>query len=560
MEAIENIAVKKHSYHNLIAQLDLKIEDSGKARTKFTSSPESSATADFETITEGGRNAALTSLAGLLRRKGLDGEFIRRILLTQNLAACKPPLPAEEVERIASSIQRYDPQSNDTLSRTLTDTGNADRFKRDWENRIRYVPTWKKWLVWDESRWVKDAVNQVMELGKETAQRIYEEGVGQKDEKLRTSISKHSAKSQQAERIKAMINLATSIPSLVVPATELDSDPMALGVANGVLDLKTGQLRPSRREDLMTKQSPVTFDPGAKCPRFEAFIREVMRDDAELVDYLRRVTGYCLTGLTDEQCLFFFYGSGANGKSTFLNVLKDLLGDDYCKQTPSETLMVKKHGRNSTNDLARLVGIRSVISNEVEEGSRLSESLIKELTGGDTISARFLFAEFFDFIPQFKLLIAGNHQPVIRGDDNGIWRRLHLIPFTVTIPPEKRDPKLSEVLREELPGILNWALAGCLEWQEKRLTPPKVVTEAVQAYRTDMDILGQWIDDKGKLGSEEKVGASEAYRDYKIWAMCNGFQQMSSNAFGRRLGERFKRKKTSEGKFYLGLSLVAQLH
>lgn len=557
MVAIENTTVEeKHSYNNFISKLGLNINKKKSAKPKPASGSDASETISFRTVAEGGRNASLISLAGSLRRQGIDGGLILSILLTQNQVVCKPPLPTEEVERIAHSVSRYEPQPNTDMSRTLTDTGNADRIRRDWGDRIRYVPAWKKWLVWDESRWVKDDVNQVMELGKETAHRIYEEGVGQIDEKLRTSIAKHSAKSQQAERIKAMINLATSIPSLVVQASELDADAMALGVVNGVLDLRTGQLRPSKPEDLMTKQSPVKFDSDAKCPRFDAFIREAMHNNDELIAYLRRVTGYCLTGLTDEQCLFFFYGSGANGKSTFLNVLKDLLGDDYCKQTPSETLMVKKQGRSSTNDIARLVGIRSVISNEVEEGSRLSESLIKELTGGDAISARFLFAEFFDFRPQFKILIAGNHQPVIRGDDTGIWRRLHLVPFTVTIPPEKRDPKLSEALREELPGILNWALEGCREWQQKRLIPPTVVTEAVQAYRSEMDILGQWIEEKCNLGLEEKVGATEAYKNYRLWALISGFQQMSSNAFGRRLRERYERKATSEGKVYLGLSLI----
>jgi putative DNA primase/helicase len=554
MGAIERIPVEpNYSYEEFITKLGLNIVKGRGKKQAVILEPELCDTARPQVVAEGGRNTALTSLAGSLRRRGVAADLIRSILLTQNELMCKPPLPTDEVERISSSVARYEPQLGGDLTSTLTDTGNAERFEQNWKDRIRYIPSWKKWLLWDGTRWVKDDSNLIMELAKETARRIYEEGVGLTDDKLRISIAKHSAKSQQAERLKAMINLATSIPSLVVLASQLDADPMLLGVANGVLDLRTGKLRPAEPKDLITKQAPVQFDPGAKCQKFETFVREVMNEDEELIAYLRRVAGYCLTGLTDEQCLFFFYGAGANGKSTFLNVLKDVLGDDYCKQTPSDTLMVKKNGRNATNDIARLVGVRSVLSNEVEEGSRLSESFIKEMTGGDPISARFLFAEFFDFRPQFKIIIAGNHQPVIRGDDTGIWRRLHLVPFTVTIPAEKRNPKLSEALRAELPGILNWGLAGCLEWQQGRLSPPKVVTDAVSEYRSEMDVLGQWIEANCILGADKTTGAMTAYENYAQWARSNGFMQMTSNAFGRRLKERFVRKATGTGKVYIGL-------
>ncbi len=557
METIESGTVEaSYSYEEFIAKLGLKVRKGHGSKRTEVLEPEQSGTTKLQTTSEGGRNTALTSLAGTLRRRGMPADLMRSVLLTQNQLVCKPPLPEDEVERIASSVGRYEPQPSADIATTLTDTGNAERFEQNWKDCLRYVPKWKRWLLWDGTRWVKDDSSHVVELAKETARRIYEEGVGLPDENVRISIAKHSARSLQAERLKAMINLATSIPSLVAQESQLDADPMLLGVVNGVLDLRTGELQPAKPEDLITKQSPVQFDPAAKCPRFEAFVQEIMNENEELIAYLRRVMGYCLTGLTEEQCLFFFYGSGANGKSTFLNVMKDVLGDDYCKQTPSETLMVKKNGRNSTNDIARLVGVRSVLSNEVEEGSRLSESFIKEMTGGDQISARFLYAEYFEFRPEFKIIIAGNHQPVIRGDDTGIWRRLHMVPFTVTIPAERRDPKLAETLRAELPGILNWALAGCLEWQRQRLNQPKLVTDAVAEYRSDMDVLGQWIEDRCELGDDRTAGATDAYQSYKFWAESNGFSQMSNNAFGRKLKERFIRKATSTGKVYLGLRVI----
>jgi len=233
-----------------------------------------------------------------------------------------------------------------------------------------------------------------------------------------------------------------------------------------------------------------------------------------------------------------------------------MLGEDYCKQTTSESLMVQHQGRSSTNDLARLQGARAVLSNEVEVGSRLSESLIKQMTGGDPISARFLYAEFFEFVPQFKVMIAGNHQPVIRGDDTGIWRRLHLVPFTVTIPAEKRDPKLPDKLRKELPGILNFAVQGCRRWQKKGLQAPDKIAEAVAEYRSDMDILGQWIAENCEVRADLQIMASFAYLNYKEWAKANGFQELSSNSFGRRLKERHARIKTRDGTFYQGLKTV----
>lgn len=564
MGAIENILVPtRHSFDQLIKGLELQIGKGKSAKSSGASGQEylppekavAGITPKQPVVVEGGRNKAITSLAGSLRRRNVDADLILSMLLSQNQLVCKPPLPPEEVERIATSVGKYQPQVGAEVASTLNDADNAERLERDWKDQVRYVPESNNWLLWNGTRWARDDSGVMMEFAKKTARRIYEEGVGIDDEKLAIAIAKHSAKSLQAERLKAMINLAKSIPSLVVHASDLDKDPMLLGVINGVLDLRTGKLRSAKPEDLMTKQAPVAFDPEAECPKFEAFVREIMHGDKDLIAYLRRVTGYCLTGLTDEQCLFFFYGGGANGKSTFLTVLEDLLGNDYCKQMPSETLMMKKNGSGSTNDIARLAGIRSVLSNEVEEGSRLSESLIKQMTGGDQIAARFLYAEFFDFRPQFKIIIAGNHQPVIRGDDTGIWRRLHLVPFTVTIPPEKRNPKLAEELRSELPGILNWALKGCREWQKHRLSPPKAVTAAVAEYRSDMDVLGQWIDEKCELGADKEIGASFAYQDYREWAKFNGFSEMSSNAFGRRLKERFVRKSKNKGKWYIGLAL-----
>lgn len=560
MRTIDNeTAVISYPYNHFIEKLGLKplMQGDGGGKTLDSAQGMASAIQAGETseVMEGGRNVALTSLGGALRRRGVTPDLIRSCLLAHNLLACKPPLPAAEVERIAESVSRYDPQPPAEIASTLTDSGNADRLERDWQQQARYVPEWGKWILWDGSRWIMDTSGQIMELAKETARRILEEGVGIADQETRKAVTNHSVRSLDLRRLKAMVELAKTLPNMITLSNKLNADRMLLCVRNGVINLRTGELRAATPDDLITSQVPVEFDPNAKCPTFEAFLSKIMGHNKNLVNYIQRVIGYCLTGETTEQCLFFLYGKGSNGKSTLLNVIKALLGDDYCKQTPSETLMASRNSKSANNDVARLQGVRVVLSNEVEEGSRLSESLIKQLTGGDPISARYLYAEFFEFVPEFKLMIAGNHQPVIRGDDTGIWRRLQMIPFTTTIMPEERDPELPRKLQAELPGILNFAIQGCLVWQANGLQTPTEVTDAVNEYRTDMDLLGQWINERCEVADNKKVLASFAYQDYKNWAMQNGFQLMSSNTFGRRLGERHAKMHTRDGNVYQGLAL-----
>ena len=246
-----------------------------------------------------------------------------------------------------------------------------------------------------------------------------------------------------------------------------------------------------------------------------------MNGNEKLIAYLQKAVGYTLTGDTSEQVLHFLYGLGANGKSTFLETIMAMLGD-YAKQTSTETILVKKMTGGIPNDLAGLKGARLVSAQEVESGRRLAESLVKQLTGGDTISARFLHGEFFDFKPTFKLWISGNSKPVVRGGDYAIWRRIRLIPFTVQIPPEEQDRRLSEKLRGELPGILNWSLAGCLAWQREGLTPPEEVTAATESYRDEMDIIGQFIGERCLMGPEYKVTAKKLYAAFVEWSELHG--------------------------------------
>ncbi len=501
-------------------------------------------------IPESSRNNTLTSLAGSMRRRGMSEAAICAALQAENIDRCTPPLDAAEVSAIAASVMRYPASSHDDISRSLNDTGNATRFCASHVGEVIYVPG-LCWHLWDGLHWHRDELGKPIELAKQVAHNIFSEAAAIEDDGLRKRVIQHANASLKASNLKATLELARSLPELVVPVNQLDAHDMLLGVANGVVDLRTGKLLPVQRTQFITRHSPVMFDATASCPLFLTFLDQVTGGDKTKMSYLQRVVGYTLTGMTTEQCLFFLYGSGANGKSVFLNVVRELLGSELARQTPSETLMIKKSG--GTNDIARLQNVRAVIANEVEDGSLLAESLVKQMTGGEHLTARFHYQEFFEFLPKFKLFIAGNHKPVIRGRDNGIWRRVRLIPFETVFPKAQQDANLQQKLRAELPGILNWAIKGCLEWQSKELAEPKVITDAVDAYRKEMDVLGAWQTDCCTLGPLLETKASAAYQSYKYWAEQNGYRPMANATFGRELMTMFKRVARKEGNFYLGI-------
>lgn len=544
----------RYSINDFKAGLGL-VEAPERAKTRKSSRTKSQQMPSSGAIATGSRNVTLTRIAGSARRLGADKAGLAAILEAANAGLCNPPLETDEVHRIADSVEQYEPGDMGAVLSYLTDAANAERLAGSYKDVIRYVPEWKTWIIWEDTRWQIDNTGQIIEFAKYTARRIHEEAAKQVDPAAQDKVTKHALKSQQIERLQAMVKLARSIPELVVRPEDLDKDPMLLGVRNGVIDLRTAQLRQAVPEDYITKQCPVAFDPAAICPVFEEFLEDVTNDEPESAAYMQRIMGYSLSGSTAEQCLFFLHGSGSNGKTTFLNVVKDVLGPDYCLQTPSDTLMVKKGDRGASNDLARLKGVRVSVSNEVEEGSRLSEALIKQMTGSDVVSARFLFKEFFDYTPQFKVWIAGNHQPVIRGTDDGIWRRLHLVPFSATFSAESKDKEMPEKLRAELPGILNFMIRGCQQWQKIGLNPPRTILDAGAEYKAEMDILGQWVEENCVKGADCRVKMSDAYINYKCWAMNGGFQQLSSSALGRRMKERFRKTASSKGPWYHGLRL-----
>ncbi|MDR3453019.1 MAG: phage/plasmid primase, P4 family [Rhodoferax sp.] len=547
---------KNRSFLSIVKALqldDIQVPEKNKARRDSSPNaiPQAQASNDCG-IPESGRNNTLTNLAGAMRRKGMSEAAINAALQAENLARCRPPLDLNEVSGIAASIMRYPKSNTEDVLKSLNDAGNAIRFGRRYQCEILYVYG-LGWVIWDHLCWRRDRVGKIMESAKQVARDIYQEGEALDDDDARIEVARHARSSQQAPRLKATLELAQSLPELVTEIHLLDAHDMLLGVGNGVINLKMGKLQPARREDLMTRHIPVAYDATAQCPQFEAFIGQVTGGDKTLAQYLQRVVGYSLTGRTYEQCIFFLYGNGANGKSTFLNLVKELLGTELASQTPSETLMAKRS--TSTNDIARLQGVRVVIANEIEDGSLLAESLVKQMTGGEALTAKFHYQEYFEFTPKFKLFIAGNHKPMIRGRDNGIWRRIRLIPFEVTIPPQQRDKHLQEKLRTELPGILNWAIKGCLDWQNAGLTEPTVVTNAVTSYREEMDVIGQWMQDCCTVAANLECKSGNAYQSYKIWAEQNGYKPMAAGTFSRDFAYRFKRVKRNDGNYFEGIKI-----
>lgn len=436
-----------------------------------------------------------------------------------------------------------------------TDKGNSYRLVRFFGYFIRYVPEFKKWLVWDGTRWLLDELGQIQQYAKQTTAQIIHEAQGLQDEQ-RQRLMKHAIASESYSRLIAMIELAKTEPGIATNACQFDGNKYLLNVLNGTINLKTATLQPHNRDDLITQRVDIEFILGKyTCPTWETFLQRTMDGNQDLILFLQKAVGYSLTADTSEQCLFFLYGMGANGKSTFLSILEALL-HDFALHLAPETLMIKKNNDNAaTPELARLRGARVVITSEVEEGLRLSETTVKLLTGDQRVAVRFLYGQPFDLEIEFKIWIAGNHQPVIRGTDDAIWRRILLVPFTVTIPEDQRDKHLLEKLQQELPGILHWALDGCSMWQKEGLQPPETIRAATRRYREDMDTIGQWLEEccEGEEGVITTV--KSLYSSYSEWCRECGHATMSSNRLGRVLTERGYRADKNPQAIRIGIRL-----
>lgn len=445
----------------------------------------------------------------------------------------------------------------------LTDTGNAERLVLRHGDKIRYCHPQRTWWVWTGRRWEADRNGKVMDLAKAVARELYESAWEIPDPERKKQAALWAIRSESTDKKKAALVSAQSEAGIPIQAEQFDADLFALNCLNGTIDLRTGKLRPHRSEDYCTKLAPVTYDPAARSELWERFLREVCGGDEELIAFLQRAVGYTLTGSTAEEKLFFVHGPAAAGKSTFLEATKSVLGD-YAKSADFETFVQRREAGAVRNDVAELAGRRFVVSIEVDEGKKLAEGLVKLLTGGDTVRARFLYQESFEYVPQFKLWLAANHAPRVRHDDSAMWRRILRIPFEHVIPQARRDPSVKARLKdveESSPAILAWAVEGCLRWQEDGLGVPGVVEEATERYRLDMDPLRDFIADCCVLAPHAWTPAAKLREAYEQYCQENGEKRLlNTKEFAEGLrsrgGEQHRGSKGVKGWRGIGLLTI----
>ena len=465
--------------------------------------------------------------------EGWTAEAVRERILSDpaNFIASLPPavpitLPAPLVDDWPRLV------ADDKPPHLTTDQANGYRLAHRIGHDLTYIIN-MGWHVWTGTHWQR---------GDEYAYRrasilsrlILAEAAECTSKDTFKDLVRWALQSESRSRVEAAMFFAKNM--LALDNRELDANPWLLTCQNGTVDLKTGELDPHRRNDFITRCIPVDYDPAATCSIWLAFLDWIFAGNTELIRFLQRASGYALTGDISEQCIFILYGSGQNGKSTFIVALQTLLGA-YAQQAAPDLLLAHQHDRHPT-ELAELRGARLVTSVETGESRRLNENLVKQMSGGDRMRGRFMRRDFFEFDPTHKVFLATNHKPVIRGTDFAIWRRIRLIPFTVTIPPEERDPHLSEKLKAELPGILAWCVRGCLAWQREGLQPPREVTEATDAYRQQMDLLAVFFDECCVIDRCAIVAKGALYKAYQEWCEQTGENAETQRKFSERLQER----------------------
>ncbi|WP_341314546.1 phage/plasmid primase, P4 family [Paraburkholderia sp. IMGN_8] len=515
-------------------------------------------------VPAGNRNQSIMLYAFSLLNGGLDPDRLEEELLEYNADCCNPPLPESEVAQTAVNVIRSHQENVGSVMHT-TDLGNAKRMSELYRESLRYVSETKQWLEKQSSGvWRRVDELHVLFLARKLIALIYEE-MFRLSPGNRQSMALHAQYTESNTGLKNAVDLFRSESGIAVSAIDLDQGDWLLPVRNGLIDLQTGTFMPMRPDLHITYTAAVDYDPDATCPIWEAFLLQIMSGNVELVEYLRRAIGYTLTSQTSEHALFFAYGSGANGKSTFLNVLRALFGD-LGAQANGDMLLEKNGAAGmsqnaASSEVARLMGKRLVAMSEVEDGRHFSEKTVKWYTGGEVITARMLYQNAFEFKPRFKLWLAGNYKPTVKGSDHGIWRRMKLIPFTVTIPPEERDPDLERKLCAELPGILNWALVGCQHWRENgyKLNEPQVITNEVAEYRGEMDIVSSWLSEFTRNDPEGEIHFGDTYKFFKAWSESQYNFAYSGKRFGMILQDKGYKPASRPHRVYKGLRLVVDL-
>jgi putative DNA primase/helicase len=507
-----------------------------------------------QTVGRGGRTKLMVSLAGTMHRRGMSLEFVTAALLRENAARCNPPLGEVKVRTIAADIAtRYPGPANADAGLSLeippikyADDALALKFTDQHGNNLRYTAATGRWSVFDGAVWKHDSTCYVFDLSRKVC----------RAESCNCDSDRLAPRIASAITVAAVERLARTDRRHAATIDQWDADPWLLNTPAGVVDLRTGAMRAATRGDYMTKITAVA--PGGECPLWLSFLSRITDGDEELQRFIQRMCGYALTGVTREHALFFLYGMGANGKSVFLNTICGVMGD-YARTAPIETFVASTNEHHPTH-LAGLQGARLVTAVETEEGRRWAESKLKALTGGDRIAARFMRQDFFEYVPQFKLIIAGNHKPGLRTVDEAMRRRFNLVPFDVTIPASERDPELTEKLRAEWGAILQWMIAGCLDWQSEGLQAPKAVSEATASYLAAEDVLARWIEDRCDVKSTHRTSATGLFANWRQWCEQNQEDPGSQKRFSENLESRgFVPKRTKAARGFCGIGLVTDV-
>ena len=499
-----------------------------------------------------GQWAYFTSLAGKLRSDGLvDGDLFAA--LWDRAQQVGDPVPDQWwIRRIADGYSAYDDMFD------ATDRGNAQRFLATFGRDLLYVPS-IGWFVWTGKQWMHDMEQlRVQELLASMVPTIKTQMtlIDKSDNKaLMIQLAKSSKMLSGYTSRHNTLGYARSTSHLWHAPDDLDHNQKILNVQNGTINLETGHMEPHDPSMLCSRIASIDYRPNDECPLFLKFIDQITCGDQELADWLQTFFGYCMTGNTSEQLFTVFYGSGSNGKSVLVNVISHIMGS-YALESPADTVLLKRTPSGNSNDLARIRGARLATVRETNQGKRLDESLVKSLTGGDRITARFLHKEFFEFVPVAKWILFTNHKPSIQGGDEGIWRRLRLIPFNLHVTPEEADRGLEAKLLNEAPGILNWLIAGAIRWHNYGLPNCQAIQEETNRYRNAEDVLYDFLDECTTSGATYKVEKRLVYLAYVEWCQKQGMRNLHKKTFAQKMEERdYYTIRGHKERYYSGLML-----
>jgi putative DNA primase/helicase len=469
--------------------------------------------------------------------------------MDNNILSIPTPRPPAAIREV-----KADKSSDAAPKYLLTELGNAERFANEHNALVRYVSPWKKWLYYDGKRWNPTASEKVRQLAHQTSKQFYNLAAKEVEPRRAKELADWGNVSCRSTSISAMLKEASAL--LAIDPSQLDADPWLFNCDNVTIDLRTQTPRPHRKEDFITKISHVTYDPKATAPIFGKVLSTALPQTS--IDFIQRFFGYCMTGSTKEQVVHIWVGCGANSKSTLHSPIQNALGD-YAKTTRPETLMVKR-GDTIPSDLAKLKGARLVTAAEAEDGHKLAESAIKQWTGGDKVQARVMYGDWFEFTPEFKILLCTNHKPIISGVDHAIWRRIRLIPFTVTIPDAEQDKDLPEKLNRELSGVLNWILTGLKKWLADGLGYPEEVREATANYQAEQSVINVFLECNCITLPDETVEADKLFKAFDNWRSNEGQPKITQTKFGTLLGQLGYKKGRLPGSgriTYVGIGLNA---